>query len=91
MLYCHGFPCPLRVDCYRHTQPAPQRDSFAAMPYDAATGTCTYFHTNQPSESAIRDAAYYLWLRAGCPDGYAEEHWAQAYRNLCQAMGRKVA
>ena len=88
MLYCYGDLCPLRADCYRHTQPSPGRDRFAALPYDAVSGTCDYFHSNEPTEALIRETAYYLWLREGCPDNRADEHWAEAYRNLCLSTGR---
>ncbi|MDD5394513.1 MAG: DUF2934 domain-containing protein [Thiothrix sp.] len=88
MLYCPGEPCPLRNDCYRHTQPSPGRDRFASLPYDAVSGTCEWFQSNTPSESAIREAAYYIWLRKGCPENRAAEHWDEAYRGLCLSMGR---
>lgn len=29
-------------------------------------------------EKVVRDKAYFLWQREGCPDGRAEEHWRQA-------------
>jgi trehalose synthase-fused probable maltokinase len=29
-------------------------------------------------ENELRERAYYLWEAAGCPDGQADEHWAQA-------------
>ena len=88
MLYCPGYACPLRADCYRHTQPAPGRDRFAALPYDAAAGTCASFVTNLPSEAQIRETAYYIWLRSGCPEGRAQAHWDAAYRSLCASTGR---
>ena len=88
MLYCPGYECPLRAECYRHTQPSPGRDSFAALPYDAATGTCDYFHSNLPEEPLIRQTAYYIWLRNGCPENRATEHWYEAYLSLCLSTGR---
>ena len=88
MLYCYGDLCPLRTDCYRHTQPSPGRDRFTALPYNAVSGTCDYFHSNEPTEALIRETAYYLWLREGCPDNCADEYWAEAYRNLCLSTGR---
>ncbi len=30
------------------------------------------------NENAIREAAYYLWQNAGCPQGNDEYFWAQA-------------
>ncbi|MEO7913267.1 MAG: DUF2934 domain-containing protein [Roseiflexaceae bacterium] len=88
MLYYPGHGCPLRAECYRHTQPSPGRDSFAALPYDAATGTCDYFHTNLPDEALIRQTAYYIWLRSGCPENREIEHWYEAYLSLCLSTGR---
>lgn len=90
MLYCPGYGCPLRDDCYRYTQPVPQRDRFAALPYDALTRSCSYFHSNEPSEAQIREAAYYIWLHAGRPEHCAQTHWEQAYRSLCLSTGRKL-
>ena len=29
-------------------------------------------------EQAIREAAYFIWEREGCPAGQAEEHWQRA-------------
>ena len=88
MLYCPGAACPLRMDCYRHTQPAPGRDRFAALPLDEAAGRCDWFVPNQPDEAQIREAAYYIWLREGRPAGRADQHWEAAYRSLCASMGR---
>jgi hypothetical protein len=88
MLYCHGHQCPLRAECYRHTQPSPGRDAFGSLPYDAATGSCAHFHTNLPSEALIRETAYYIWLRSGRPQGRDLEHWYEAYLSLCLSSGR---
>lgn len=33
-------------------------------------------------EDRIRDRAYAIWEREGCPDGCHEAHWAQARREL---------
>ncbi len=88
MLYCPGYQCPLSAGCYRHTQPSPGRDRFASLPYDAATGTCEWFETNQPSEALIRETAYYIWLRNGCPEDCAQAHWDEAYHSLCLSTGR---
>jgi hypothetical protein len=91
LLYCYGSGCPLREECYRHTQPAPGRDAFAALPYDATTGTCAYFATNQPSDALVRETAYYIWLRNGCPENRATEHWYEAYLSLCLSTGRIIS
>lgn len=88
-LYCPGQGCPLRADCYRHTQPSPGRDRFAALPYSAERGTCDEFRTNIPSEDAIRQAAYYIWLRSGGA-GQALDHWREAYQSLCRSTGRSA-
>lgn len=88
MLYCTGEGCPLRSDCYRHTQPSRGRDEFAVVPYDATTASCGQFISNIPSEDLIRETAYYLWQRRGCPENEASSHWAEAYRSLCRSTGR---
>ena len=30
------------------------------------------------SEDAIRERAYFIWLREGCPEGRAQDHWLSA-------------
>lgn len=35
--------------------------------------------TKQVTEQMIREAAYFLWEKAGCPDGSGEEFWLQAH------------
>ncbi|MEI6179368.1 MAG: DUF2934 domain-containing protein [Chloroflexales bacterium] len=88
MLYCYGDDCPLRTECYRHTQPSRGRDAFGTPPYDAVGGRCEWFHSNVPSEALIRETAYYLWLRNGCPERRELEHWYEAYLSLCLSTGR---
>ena len=90
MVYCYGDCCPLRFGCYRHTQPMPGRDRYAALPYDAATGACAEFVSNLPDERAVREAAYYIWLRRGRPEGQAAAHWREAFEMLCASMGRAL-
>jgi hypothetical protein len=29
-------------------------------------------------EATIRERAYFIWLREGCPDGRAQDHWQAA-------------
>jgi hypothetical protein len=29
-------------------------------------------------ETTIRERAYFMWLREGCPDGRAQDHWQAA-------------
>jgi hypothetical protein len=90
LLYCHGGQCPLRLECYRHTQPSPGRDAFASLPYDAAKRSCESFYTNAPGEALVRETAYYIWLRNGRPAGHDLEHWDEAYRSLCLSTGRII-
>jgi hypothetical protein len=33
---------------------------------------------NQDPHRAIRETAYFIWQREGCPDGRDEEHWLSA-------------
>lgn len=91
MLYCYGDGCPLRGDCYRHTQPTPGRDRFGASPYDALTQQCEQFVTNIPDEDFVRESAYHIWLRRGRPEGCAAEHWREAYEQACRSMGRDLS
>jgi hypothetical protein len=30
------------------------------------------------NERAIRETAYFIWEREGCPEGRARDHWARA-------------
>ena len=57
MLYCPGHECPLRAECYRHTQPSPGRDAFAVLPYNLATGTCAFVFQmhDAASEALVRE------------------------------------
>jgi hypothetical protein len=44
--------------------------------------------TNSPlkiDDKAVSEAAYYLWLEEGCPEGKAEEHWHRARAALGEA------
>ena len=29
-------------------------------------------------EKAVRERAYFIWQREGCPEGKAQDHWTQA-------------
>jgi hypothetical protein len=31
-------------------------------------------------EERIREAAYFLWLEEGCPEGQAQRHWQEGQR-----------
>lgn len=33
-------------------------------------------------ETAVSEAAYYIWLEEGCPEGKSEEHWHRAREAL---------
>lgn len=35
--------------------------------------------TNNVTDQMIREAAYFLWEKAGCPQGTGEEFWIQAH------------
>ncbi|NJN72339.1 MAG: DUF2934 domain-containing protein [Limnothrix sp. RL_2_0] len=58
------------------------------MPDDPAIATCEYFVSNLPSEALIRETAYYLWQRKGCPEGQTQANWDEAFLSLCQSTGR---
>ena len=90
MLRCYGDGCPLRADCYRFTNPSPGRDAFGRLPYDEAAGRCDHFISNLPTESQIRDSAYFIWLREGRPAGRDREHWEEARRSWLASLGRPV-
>jgi hypothetical protein len=36
-------------------------------------------------EQRIRDRAHQIWQDEGCPEGRADEHWAQAEREVAEA------
>jgi Protein of unknown function (DUF2934) len=40
---------------------------------------------NQSSPTRIRERAYEIWRKQGCPDGQAEEHWRAAEREILDA------
>ena len=44
------------------------------------------------SEEAIRERAYHIWLREGCPHGRDHEHWVKAQVELeAEARGNGAA
>lgn len=44
------------------------------------------------SEGAIRERAYHIWLREGCPHGRDHEHWVKAQVELeAEARGNGAA
>jgi hypothetical protein len=42
---------------------------------------------SKPTEDQIRLRAFELWDVRGRPEGYANEFWTQAERELCGAQG----
>jgi len=91
MLFCFRrrgeWSCPLKDDCYRHTQPTPGRDRFADVPYDFQRQSCSHFVSNQPTEDFLRTSAYFLWLAAGKPQGQSDRFWLLAERQACASNG----
>lgn len=39
----------------------------------------------QPTRKEIEEAAYYIWLREGKPEGQSHRHWLDAERRLKEA------
>ena len=79
---CPGVGCPLRARCYRaRALPEGRQDWLGRLPYDADTGTCGWFWdvvAFAPTEAAIRDRAYFLWIADGRPKGQADACWHRA-------------
>lgn len=47
---------------------------------------------NKLNENSIREAAYYLWQNAGCPNGNDDYFWSQAVEQLnSKASSKKTA
>ncbi len=88
ILHCYGGHCPFKEDCYRYTQPNPGRDAFGNIPYNTETNHCEYFYSNIPSEELIRQTAYFIWQGHGRPENSAQQDWDEAYRSLCESLGR---
>jgi hypothetical protein len=40
--------------------------------------------SEENAEQAVREAAYFIWQREGCPEGCADEHWQRARAELGQ-------
>ena len=34
------------------------------------------------TEQAIRETAYFIWEREGCPEGCAQDHWERAINEI---------
>ncbi|MBQ9235563.1 MAG: DUF2934 domain-containing protein [Alphaproteobacteria bacterium] len=45
------------------------------------------------NEQAIREAAYYLWQNAGCPNGQNDYFWAKAQEqlNCCKSCNKTTS
>ncbi len=43
------------------------------------------------NENAIREAAYYIWQNAGCPNGQEAQHWALAVEQLSSCTCKKTS
>lgn len=43
------------------------------------------------NEEYIRVAAYYMWEKAGCPEGREEEFWNQAESQLLKAENKNCS
>lgn len=91
---CHGDGCPLRDRCVRaRAEPSARQDWFGRLPWDAARGRCDHFQdvaALAPSEAAIRERAYHLWLAAGRPEGQAEATWHRARAELEAASATRL-
>lgn len=46
---------------------------------------------NKLNENSIREAAYYLWQNAGCPQGNDEYFWSMAVEQLSPKSSAKKA
>lgn len=44
----------------------------------------------RPDESAVREAAYFLWLENGQPQGQDQDHWLQAMADLTAKNAKKA-
>ena len=40
------------------------------------------------NEQAIREAAYYIWQNAGCPNGQDEQFWSMAVEQLSKCCNK---
>ena len=43
---------------------------------------------NKLNENSIREAAYYLWQNAGCPQGNDEYFWSMAVEQLSKCCNK---
>jgi len=47
--------------------------------------------TTKLNENAIREAAYYIWQNAGCPNGQEAQHWALAVEQISSCTCKKTS
>lgn len=91
---CPGDGCPLRDRCFRaRAVPSARQDWLGSEPYNATLNRCEMFWdvaSFAPTEEAIRERAYHLWLASGCPEGQADAHWRQASEELERAYAERL-
>ena len=46
---------------------------------------------NKLNENSIREAAYYLWQNAGCPNGNDEYFWSKAVEQLNKSSKKSTS
>lgn len=46
---------------------------------------------NKLNENSIREAAYYLWQNAGCPNGNDEYFWSQAVEQMSKCSKKTTS
>ena len=94
MTLCGGGDCPLKARCYRFRAVAYGRQSyFGRVPFVAETGKCDSFSdiaALEPTQASIQTRAYYLWQRAGQPEGRSDELWHQARAQLEAELGERL-
>jgi hypothetical protein len=44
---------------------------------------------NDDQEKAVRERAYLLWMKDGCPDGRSEEYWHRALDQYVRSQAYK--
>lgn len=73
------------TDCFYQGEPPQNKVEpiKIAKPIEYINLSFTVVDCQQP----IRDAAYYLWLNSGCPEGKDLEFWYQAEKDIkCQSV-----
>lgn len=63
----------------------------SAKPRKAATKKVKVAKGSKPSREEIERLAKSYWEARGCQDGYAEQDWARAEKELLKAASRKTA